>query len=66
MKPNEIIADNYLAIFYSGGGSAMYGVADDTTIQDIARKIYNKNGVVSTICHGTAGIVHLKDENGKS
>lgn len=66
MKPNEIIADHYLAIFYSGGGSAMYGVADDTTIQNIARKIYNKNGVISTICHGTAGITHLKDENGKS
>lgn len=66
MKPNEIIADNYLAIFYSGGGSAMYGVAFDTSIQNIARKIYNKNGVISTICHGTAGIAHLKDENGKS
>lgn len=66
MKPTEIIADNYLAIFYSGGGAAMYGVAEDTTIAKIARKIYNKNGVVSTICHGTAGIAYLKDENGKS
>ena len=66
MKPIEIIADNYLAIFYSGGGAAMYGVAEDTTIQRIARKIYNKNGVISSICHGTAGMAYLKDENGKS
>lgn len=66
MKPGEIIADNYAAIFYSGGGAAMYGVAEDTTIQRIARNIYNRNGVVSTICHGTAGIAFLKDENGKS
>jgi putative intracellular protease/amidase len=66
MKPTKIIADNYLAIFYSGGGAAMYGVAEDTTVQKIAREIYNKNGVVSTICHGTAGIAFLKDENGKS
>ena len=66
MKPTEIIAENYLAIFYSGGGAAMFGVAEDTTIQKIARNIYNKNGVVSTICHGTAGIAYLKDENGKS
>lgn len=66
MKPTEIIANNYLAIFYSGGGSAMYGVAKDTTIQKIARDIYNKNGVISTICHGTAGIIYLKDENKKS
>jgi len=66
MKPGDIMADQYSAIFYSGGGSAMYGVAEDTTIQSIARKIYNRNGVVSTICHGTAGISNLKDGNGKS
>jgi putative intracellular protease/amidase len=66
MKPTEIISDNYSAIFYSGGGSAMFGVAEDTTIQKIARDIYSKNGVISTICHGTAGIAYLKDENQKS
>lgn len=66
MKPSETVAENYLAIFYSGGGAAMFGVAEDTTIQKIARNIYNKNGVISTICHGTAGIAFLKDENGKS
>jgi putative intracellular protease/amidase len=66
MKPTGIIAANYVAIFYSGGGAAMYGVAEDTTIQKIARKIYNKNGVVSSICHGTAGLAYLKDESGNS
>ena len=65
-KPSEINADNYSAIYYSGGGAAMFGIAEDTTIQGIARKIYNKNGVVSTLCHGTAGIAYLKDDNGKS
>ena len=64
--PTEVNADHYLAIFYSGGGAAMYGVAEDITIQKIARNIHNKNGVISTICHGTAGIAYLKDENGKS
>lgn len=66
MKPGEIEAENYSAIFYSGGGAAMYGVAEDTTIQKIAREIYNKNGVVSSICHGTAGMAFLKDEKGNS
>jgi len=66
MKPTEIIADNYLAIFYSGGGAAMYGVPEDTSIQKVAREIYNKNGIISTICHGTAGIAYLKNESEKS
>lgn len=65
-KPAEIVAGHYSAIFYSGGGAAMYGVAEDTVIQKIARKIYSRNGVISTICHGTAGIAYLKDEDGNS
>ena len=66
MKPSEINADNYSAIYYSGGGAAMFGVAEDTNIQEIARKIYSRNGVISTLCHGTAGIAYLKDDSGKS
>lgn len=65
-KPNEVVAEDYAAIFYSGGGAAMFGVAQDLTIQQLARSIYTNNGVVSTICHGTAGIAYLKDEKGKS
>lgn len=66
LKPTEIVADHYIAIFYSGGGAAMFGIAEDPTIQHIAKTIYNKNGVISTLCHGTAGIAYLKDDNGKS
>lgn len=65
-KPDDIAADHYAAIFYSGGGAAMYGVPEDSAIQEIARRIHAKNGVISTICHGTAGIAHLTDGNGAS
>lgn len=65
-KPAEIRSEDYSAIFYSGGGAAMFGVADDLTIQKIAKSIYSKNGVIAAICHGTAGIINLKDENKKS
>ncbi|MBE8728103.1 type 1 glutamine amidotransferase domain-containing protein [Flavobacterium hungaricum] len=63
LKPSEIISNNYSAIFYVGGGAAMYGVPENAAIQRIARAIYNKNGVIAAICHGTAGITNLTDEN---
>lgn len=66
MKPNKVVSENYSAIFYGGGGAAMFGIAENKLIQDLARKIYANNGVVSAICHGTAGLAYLKDENGKS
>lgn len=63
--PTEIYAGDYIAIFYSGGGSAMFGVPDDSQIQKIAMAIYEKNkGVISSICHGTAGLVNLKTSDG--
>ncbi|WP_208686219.1 nuclear transport factor 2 family protein [Flavobacterium sp. SLB02] len=65
-NPTEIKVDDYSAIFYSGGGAAMFGVAEDLAIQKIAKSIYGKNGIIATICHGTAGIINLKDENKKS
>ncbi|WP_073226081.1 serine hydrolase [Pedobacter caeni] len=66
LKPSDIRTDDYSAILYTGGGAAMFGVAENETIQNIARKIYNKNGVIAAICHGTAGLAYLKDDAGKS
>ncbi|MEO1033274.1 MAG: type 1 glutamine amidotransferase domain-containing protein [Bacteroidota bacterium] len=62
--PSEIDPENYKAIYYSGGGAAMFGVPENKTIQNIAKTIHTNNGVVSAVCHGSAGIVHVKDQNG--
>ncbi len=66
LKPSQVNYEDYGAVYYSGGGSAMFGVADDRSIQKIAESIYQNSGIVSAVCHGTAGIVHLKDEKGES
>jgi len=64
-KPTDIQPANYKAVYYGGGGAAMFGVPENKIIQDIASSIYENNGIVSAICHGTAGLVNLKDNNGK-
>jgi putative intracellular protease/amidase len=63
-KPNSINPADYQAVYYSGGGSAMFGVAENQEIQNLAGKIYENGGVISAICHGTAGIVNLKNKDG--
>lgn len=63
-SPKEIKTNEYNAVYYVGGGAAMFGVPEDIQIQKIASEIYKNNGVVSAICHGTAGIVNLKSEDG--
>lgn len=64
--PEETDAKNYKAIYFAGGGSAMYGVPENKGIQQIAMHIYEENnGIVSSVCHGSAGIINLKTKNGK-
>ncbi|MGG6232257.1 nuclear transport factor 2 family protein [Tenacibaculum sp. SDUM215027] len=65
-KPTQVHSTDYKAIYYVGGGSAMFNVPKNKEIQKIAIDIYEKQkGVISAVCHGTAGIVYLKKSNGE-
>ncbi len=65
-SPKEVQASKYKAVQYIGGGGAMFGVPENKEIQDIAMEVYEQyNGIISSVCHGTAGIVNLKTKDGK-
>ncbi|MCO7186653.1 nuclear transport factor 2 family protein [Tenacibaculum sp. XPcli2-G] len=65
-KTTEVHSSSYKAIYYVGGGSAMFNVPKNKEIQKIAMDIYEKQeGVISAVCHGTAGIVFLKKSDGE-
>ena len=64
--PEQIEPRNYKAVHYVGGNNAMYQVAENVAIQNISMEIYEVHGgIVSSVCHGTAGIVNLKTKDGK-
>ncbi len=66
LSPEKVKASNYKALYYVGGGAAMFGVPENKSIQKIAIKVYEENnGVISAVCHGTAGIVNLKTKDGE-
>lgn len=65
LKPSEVDPKDYVAIHYAGGHGTMWDFADNKTIAEIARQIYESNGVVSAVCHGPAGLVNIKLNNGK-
>ena len=65
-SPKEINTSNYIAVYYGGGGAAMFGVPENKAIQNISMKVYEENnGIVSAVCHGSAGLAHLKTKEGK-
>lgn len=66
LSPEQVDASRYIAVHYVGGGNAMYQVAENKTLQAISVAVYeNNHGIVSSVCHGTAGIVNLKLSNGE-
>ncbi len=64
--PAQIDPTQYRAVYYVGGSNAMYGVAESMGLQRIAMQVYERNGgVISAVCHGTAGIVNLQLAGGQ-
>lgn len=64
MTPDEVNADEYVAIFYAGGHGAMWDFPENTKIARIAQTIYENGGYVAAVCHGPAGLLPIKLENG--
>lgn len=65
MKPEEVDAAEYAAIFYAGGHGAMWDFPHNQTLAAIAQKIYENGGIVAAVCHGPAGLLPIKLGDGQ-
>ena len=61
---NGININEYSVIYFVGGHGAMWDFADNTQLQKITAQIYENNGIVSAVCHGTAGLLNTKLSDG--
>ena len=57
---SSIHPSDYGAIFFSGGSGPMWDFPDNKDINRIAAAIYQNNGIVSAVCHGTAALINIK------
>lgn len=65
-KPTSALkADDYAAIYVVGGKGAMFDLAFDPSLQDLISEMYQKNKIVSAVCHGPAAFVNVKLKDGK-
>ncbi|WP_085676918.1 MULTISPECIES: type 1 glutamine amidotransferase domain-containing protein [unclassified Pseudomonas] len=59
-SPGKVRADDYCAIYYAGGHGVMYDFPDNQPLQELARRIYESNGIVAAVCHGVVGLLNIK------
>ena len=64
LRPADVEAARYRAIYYAGGHGTMWDLPDDAGLQRIAAAIYEAGGIVAAVCHGPAGLVNVKLASG--
>lgn len=64
LKPSDIDPSDYVAIYYTGGHGVVWDFPENEELQNIAIKIYEDGGFVSSVCHGIAGLLNIKDKSG--
>ncbi|AHI52633.1 type 1 glutamine amidotransferase domain-containing protein [Spiroplasma culicicola] len=64
LKPSEVNAKDYWAIYFTGGHGVMWDFPHNKELQKISLDIYNNQGYIATVCHGIAGLLYLQDSEG--
>lgn len=55
----------YRAIFYTGGHGTMWDFRGSRALKRVAEGIYRNGGIVSSVCHGAAGLLDLQADSGR-
>ena len=63
-KPSDIHWQDYDVIYYTGARCDV-GFLDNPELQEITKNIYEKGGIVSSVCHGYCGLLNVRLSNGK-
>ncbi|MEE6167729.1 MULTISPECIES: type 1 glutamine amidotransferase domain-containing protein [unclassified Mycolicibacterium] len=63
-SPDEIDAADFDAIYFTGGHAVMFDFPDSEGLQRITREIFERGGIVSSVCHGYAGLLNTTLSDG--
>lgn len=61
---DNIISENYDAVFFVGGKGAMFDFPKNKKIQSIIKELYEANKVIGAVCHGPAALVNVTLDDG--
>ncbi|HVI52475.1 MAG TPA: type 1 glutamine amidotransferase domain-containing protein [Candidatus Sulfotelmatobacter sp.] len=66
LKIDSLKADGYAAVFLPGGHGTMWDLPGSTALADLLSSAWDGGKVVAAVCHGPAGLVNVKDAQGRS
>jgi putative intracellular protease/amidase len=63
-SPDEIDSADFDAIYFTGGHAVMFDFPDSQGLQRITREIFERGGIVSSVCHGYCGLLNTELSDG--
>ena len=63
-SPDQIDSAGFDAIYFTGGHAVMYDFPDSEGLQRITREIFERGGIVASVCHGYCGLLNTKLSDG--
>ncbi|WP_298209039.1 type 1 glutamine amidotransferase domain-containing protein [Acidovorax sp.] len=63
-RPDEIDPADFGAVYFTGGHAVMWDFPDAHGLQRITREIYERGGIVSSVCHGYCGLLNTALSDG--
>jgi putative intracellular protease/amidase len=63
-SPDEIDSGDFDAIYFTGGHAVMFDFPDSEGLQRITRELFERGAVVSSVCHGYAGLLNTRLSDG--
>lgn len=64
VRPDQINSADFDAIYFTGGHGVMYDFPDNEGLQRITREIFERGGIVSSVCHGYCGLLNTRLSDG--
>ena len=64
LRPDQIDSADYDAVYFTGGHAVMYDFPDSEGLQRITREIWERGGIVSSVCHGYCGLLNTRLTDG--
>ncbi len=65
LKPWQVSAHDYGAIYFAGGHGTMFDFPENLQLQKLTSEIYENEGVVGAVCHGSAALVNVRLSDGQ-
>lgn len=65
VKLSNVNQMQYDAIFYPGGHGPMWDLANDEYSIALIQSFYNRNKPIAFVCHGSAALVNVKNQQGE-